>query len=376
MQVDIPARMVSRRTKATEHKMRRASNVREGLQVALLHGPTRTPVGDGAPCRPFHGIVGLGLLEILPPGGACEWEVAAPLLDAALSGDAASTERLPAGLLTAARERGVLSFAQSAAAAVCFAAQHVDAASCIELWNVKEGHTSSVWRLSADGPDGVRTRLALNIARDDVAGAELERSADVLDDLARRTSVPVAAVVACARVALPGDGAPCPHVVAQEWVDDAVEVGFLRDRSEGVRRLYAIERFVTSGEVPGRITGAVGRRLTDDEHIEVARCATRVALDGADVDADGLSISFPRLDLNHGDWVWTPDGPHAVAAAGKRVTVRADRAAAHLLSVWVNRYGIEDEHGRELLARGTDAALCEEFDDAGTSALIVAGRRS
>jgi hypothetical protein len=111
--------------------------------LRLLYGPDRLPLEENADAtaarwdyRPFHGIVSLGL-RLHPACTPERWRAAAPLLDTAPRTEA---------LARAARDCGVLSFDESLAAAAHAACEYGEDASVVELWNLKEGHTTSVWR--------------------------------------------------------------------------------------------------------------------------------------------------------------------------------------------------------------------------------------
>lgn len=237
------------------------------------------------------------------------------------------------------------------------------------MWHVKEGHTASVWRLApATGRPGAS--LAINVARDDIAGAELQASARVLAELRRLSTIPIAPVVEEGRVTLPDGRAVV--ALAQCWIDDALELSFLRPRGSPSRRLYAVARWLTATDEPGRIVGAAGRQLDAAEHVEAAHRATRVLLDGLRPEGPA-AVSMPRLDVDHGDWVWTPAGVALVAAAATREVVPTPRVVEFVRSYWWRRYGVTDRRDRALLARGADRAV-EAFRETSDQAAIVFGR--
>jgi hypothetical protein len=314
--------------------------------------------------RPFHGIASAGLLPHLPPDGDREWARWAPALEPALEGDESALRVVPNGIVAAARSCGWTSFADGARAARSFAERELDSllaalgAGCgadkvarIELWQVKEGQRSSVWRLSAvPAGGGEPARAALNVARDRVAGEELLRAAARLEQLRGIAPDRVARVL----------GVDCgggePAVVAQEWIEDARELAFLRIRSDGRIRLHAIDRFVTDEREPGRITGVVGERLGPVEHAAAAYEATRLLIGGAEA-LPRDRVAFPRTDVNRGDWVWTPRGPVVVAVGSRPDRVPAARALDHVLNVWPERHGVSDPGGRRVLRRAAAAAI-------------------
>ena len=359
------------------------SDARRRPPIIVLHGSEARPVrrarGNGV-TRPFHGIASRGLLAYLGPDAAHHWPEWSPWLDPALEGDPAALESVPADLLTAARRCGVATFDAGARAAATFAAEELPAlllglgagfgaeeVERVELWNVKEGHTSSVWRLTVMRTGGRESvRAALNVARDDDAGDELLETATALERLRTCSRVPVAAVLAT-KSAL-----SAPFVVAQEWVEDACELAFLRSRRDNAVRLHAIDRFLTDPHHPAQITGAIGRRLDDDEHQVAAHAATRLVLDGAELDRSSGTLLLPHADVTHGDWVWTDHGPCLVALSREREVIPAYKAREHLLGLWPRRHGVTDEHGLQLLGRAAAAAIDAAQAD-GTTILSSSG---
>ena len=140
-----------------------------GARVDLVHGPMRLAP---AACSAYHGILPRGLEHTGVDTAA--WPLLAPELDRMLGDEherAGATDQL-AELLAAARAEGVLAYRDSARAAVSFvrdlAADEdrlravADAAGepepdrtraeRIELWSVREGTTSSVWRVDSRMP--------------------------------------------------------------------------------------------------------------------------------------------------------------------------------------------------------------------------------
>jgi hypothetical protein len=194
-------------------------------------------------------------------------------------------------------------------------------------------------------------RAALNVARDDAGGDELLQTASALEGLRERSQVRVAAVIATQSTE------SAPHVVAQEWVEEAFELAFLRSSRGDTVRLHAINRFLTDPQYPAHITSAIGRRLDDDEHHAAAYTATRLVLEGAELDRNSGALLLPHADVAHGDWVWTEDGPCLVALSSEWEVVRPDKAVEHILDLWPGRHGVTDEHGRRLLRRAAWAAI-------------------
>lgn len=334
-------------------------------RVVALHGPDRRPLWPPGGAGPFHGIVSRGLMEELGADAAPDWPRWAPWLDAALTGMPAALAIVPAAIVGAARRCGWTTFQEGVEAAVAFTAASIkpllrqlsagfdpDRVASVELWQLKEGHTSSVWQLTITPKnDGRPARAALNVARDDAASEELLQTAEEIERLTQSSDVPVARVLHRG-TAMHGAAA----VVAQEWVEGARELAFLR-RRDGLVRLHAIERFVTDADAPARILGAIGRQLDDDDHAAASYAATRLLLDGAVPGPIEGTVALPRFDVDHGDWVWGADGPALVALArGSEVVPRAS-AREYMLDLWPERHGISDGDGRRAIQRGVTAAF-------------------
>ena len=153
------------------------------MQVHFFYGPDKLPfslddqqkISSDSPV-PFHGIISRGLLN----------KFIADNLNAALWYQNAHwlfEEEAHPVIAAHARECGVLSFGQSAFCALTYSLhyceqENIDEAD-IEIWNVKEGHTSSVWRVSISS-EKITECFALNVARDADAGIELKASSQKL----------------------------------------------------------------------------------------------------------------------------------------------------------------------------------------------------
>lgn len=273
--------------------------------VHFLHGPDAQPfrieddmvVADGG-VFPFHGIAAAGMLPALvarDPTGAL-WERWSPALD---SPETAHDDPELAWLRTVARAAGVLSFARSAQAARGSLSLHPHVASvrdAVTLWNVKEGHVSSVWLAQCAG-----AAFIVNVARDRRAGVELAATTALLARVAPLRG-DVACVIASGTVTIDGREIV---VSLNEHVDDAQELHVARERRDGRAVLVAVDRFILdAGAVdPARITGIAGRRLDTGE---AERVATSIA-------AFAVAAGGDAIDLNHGDMVWAGDRAVIVA---------------------------------------------------------------
>ena len=342
-----------------------------GFGCRIFHGPQRVPVGavdDESGYRPFHGIVSLGLRDSARASLApASWPDLSGPLDRALDGDSAAAAAVPGEVLEAAADCGVLSFAGSARCARMYIEHHLAAvwqaagapaplARCraVALWNVKEGHTSSVWQVTCEGELAEPIfRFALNVARDRRAGDQLLASAAVL----ARMAPPgvdlqnVAQVLDARRLATAfGEVA----VVAQRWIDDAMELG-LSPLEGGGARLVAINRFLSSAAQPGLLTGALARALSSEETLAVARAMTTLALRGAIWELGGDRVALPWFELRRGDWVWAGTRACLVAAGAEPARHPIEELLGELVCGLVDRYGLHRD-GQALVAAGAAAA--------------------
>ncbi|WP_189530676.1 hypothetical protein [Paludibacterium paludis] len=205
----------------------------------------------------------------------------------------------------AADECGVLSFARSAACAQRYVARYAGGrATRCELWNVKEGHTSSVWRVRL-ATDGAMEEFALNVARDRLAGEELARTSETMHRIAEAwPDANLARVRDIARVSLAKDAAPVV-VTRNEWIADSFELHRLPAPGEDPGPLVAVERFLADDGAPSRPRRILGRRLTGDECGQVERDVGGFLAHTARLGA--------RLDINDGDLVW--NGQRAIVIA-------------------------------------------------------------
>lgn len=273
--------------------------------VHFLHGPDAQPfrveddrvVATGGTV-PFHGIAAAGMLPALiarDPSGAL-WERWSPALDGLDAGDDDADLRW---LRATARAAGVLSLARSAQAARAALTLHPQfprAHENVTLWNVKEGHVSSVWFARWADKASI-----VNVARDRAAGSELAATTALLARVAAARD-DVARVFASGTVTIAGQEVV---VSLNEHIGDARELHVARERGDGRPVLVAVDRFVVDPAAadPARIIGIAGRRL---DRGEAARVEASIAAFAAAAGGDAI-------DLNHGDMVWA--GSRAVIVA-------------------------------------------------------------
>jgi hypothetical protein len=271
----------------------------DGVPFHLLGGGA---VVDGAGRIPFHGIISRGLLERMrqTPELSGPWEAYGHLLhdEAAVNSKELARCRRTATLC------GVLSFAQSAACVRSYVERYVTTSARCEVWNVKEGHTSSVWRVRlAEG--NTWQEFAVNVARDRAAGKELKRTSQTMRRIAQ--SWPEANLTKVFEIASVRPTATAEPVVVtrNEWIRDSYEIHRLHGFETEPGPLVLVERFLTEDSAPSRIRRLVGRRLNPAECEQVER-DLREFLERA-------AQFAVQVDINEGDLVW--NGQRALVIA-------------------------------------------------------------
>jgi hypothetical protein len=306
-----------------------------------VYGPDRLPLAATARLtevmwgyRPFHGILPRSLTSS-PDLPIVRWPEVAPHL-----GECVTVEELRqvpslVPLMGAIDEAGVLTFDQSLVLAEQAARAYAEivGGDVAELWNVKEGHTTSVWRLTLL-TKGRSSHVALNVSRDASASVELGHSAVRLREVAAASDVlPIARALYLDEVRVDDARAV---VLIQEWVEDAREINSVK--SSNGRQPALVERFLFDPKHPARIRGVLGARLTSDELGAFGEAVATILLCQPDL----------RFTLDDGDWVLGRDGFRLIACDSDRN--HFDEVPEHLASL-VSR-----------LLRTTDPAACRAIE--------------
>ncbi len=288
-------------------------------RFAFFHGPDKIPISIGTNAvdndrmpKPFHGIASRGLLKklIAAPIENISWINCAHILD-----DESETkeERLLA-LRLEARRSLVLTFQQSAQAAknyveACFTSLQNGAAQSCEIWNIKEGHTSSVWLITIHRYDNaVPEKFIVNVARDHEAGLELMRTADTMQAIALHyPNLNMAKVTDVAAITIDyfGKSIVVP-VTRNEFVRNGFEVHCGTHRVTRFPTYVLVERFMQSEGRPAEIRSIRGRTLNIDE-------CKKLEFDIESFLAVASAYFPVAIDINDGDIVW--DGEKAVIVA-------------------------------------------------------------
>ena len=286
-------------------------------------GPLEDPPPAGLH-SPHHATIPRALEPLERLGlDARLWSEVAPVLDAMLSGlrepadvgELSST--LIGGVAHAARAAGVRPYAESVRAALDYALTSTEGApgatgvtpgssgsdpgiagqapilegGDVELWCVSDGRLASVWRARL----GERV-IALNVARDDIAAAELVAMGHELRALHERDPLGVVEVLDVT-----------PDVLACAWVEGR-ELHVV-DRGDGRGLFIAVEEFARAGT--GRqlmLTGRDGVPASDTIWASWLEALVRQTT----VDEDG-NLARPRVEACDGDLVLLNEQPVLVS---------------------------------------------------------------
>ncbi|MBT1704921.1 hypothetical protein [Chryseosolibacter indicus] len=286
------------------------------MEFRFYFGPDKIPfrlldngMVETSSTMPFHGIISRGMLDKFQEQNiTCDyWFKYALHLEyhdpqIYLTDD---FERIYKYFL----ECRVLSFSQSA-----FCAQQYIISSYeyrrlkdarVEVWNIKEGHTSSVWKVTMDDELHSETFI-VNVARDRKAGEELKETSEVLQRIA--TECPDAGIAKVLDIySFSHHDLPCSTIITRnEWVDDAFEIHQRKTGEKGVEFIL-VNRFITSKNNPAQITSVLGRIFSTEESEKI-----KSGLNDILSKATRFHPNV-KVDINDGDLVW--NGERAIAVA-------------------------------------------------------------
>lgn len=296
------------------------------MKYCFFFGPDKTTfemeksgIAEQSSAIPFHGIVSRGLLNTLikeDPEGIL-WHQYAHMLDEIQSQCKPESESIPElkRLSEYAKNNNVLSFSQSALCAKKYIEMFSNSYQCsnnliCELWNIKEGHTSSVWKCSIllNNVPQPFDKFILNVARDTTAGIELKASSIKMQEIAMHCAgTNIARVLDIQSVSLDYYGSEIEVIVSKnECVDNCFEIHKVFDKKSNQEQLLLVERFLINQNNPARITSIFGRRFTD---IESNKIKNDIKYFMSNVPSDFKA----EINIQEGDVVW--DGKRAVVVA-------------------------------------------------------------
>jgi hypothetical protein len=209
------------------------------------------------------------------------------------------------------RQHGVLSFSQSAVCAKEYGAIYCrskkEKITLMECWNIKEGHTSSVWKISIYG-DNISETFIVNVARDREAGMELQESSLKLKAVKEQSpdinSVSVFDISTLHNKLLPGGVV----VTRNEWIENAFEVHLRTNKQEGSEELLMVDRFLMDERNPAKIISILGRIFSSVEANKIKSDLQDFLLNASEYLHDEVAVN-----INDGDLVW--NGERAIVVA-------------------------------------------------------------
>lgn len=291
------------------------------MELAFFYGPDKIPfrlkekgMVESDSAIPFHGIISRGLLAKFIKEGLTNqtWYKYSHLI-----GQTALENQEPdlIQLQEYARECGVLSFGHSTTCVKLFIENYCndliteDNAQC-EIWNIKEGHTSSVWKISIFDSNSKEHHFIINVARDYEAGIELKTTSEQMIAIAEHCpNTNMAKVYEIQKILLNyNDNLFEVIVTRNEWIKDSYEIHTVKDTLNEKEKYLLVERFLTKEDTPSQITSIYGRRFSEEESIKIK----------ADIDfflnnASSRLSPTPTLNINDGDVVW--NGERAIVIA-------------------------------------------------------------
>jgi hypothetical protein len=205
----------------------------------------------------------------------------------------------------------VLSFGQSAFCARKYLEQYCDQLKLtdpvINLINIKEGHTSSVWKVEIKDEEKTQA-FVLNIARDYEAGIELKESSEKM-----RTISAALPEINLAKVhdifTLKEPSLPSEVIISRnEWVENSFEIHSRTSKVNGEAELLMVERFIVSKTNPAQITSVLGKIFSPEKKEKI-----QSEINDFIIKATTCLSSKLHVNINDGDVVW--DGTKAVIVA-------------------------------------------------------------
>ncbi len=181
---------------------------------------------------------------------------------------------------------------------------------------IKEGHTSSVWKLDLDYKDGETTSFCFNINRDKSASKELKLTHSILSNLYNCVPDQVAKPILLLEGSIEGFSFLKGNCVfIQEWIE-GLELHVRGYQDDEPLELIVIENFISPIEKQdhGTVNQVLGRKLDHTESNEFWTQYLKFVITTAKKDAN-QKIKIPIVDLNEGDIVWDTHSSKMVVVA-------------------------------------------------------------
>jgi len=290
------------------------------MEFGFFYGPDKIPflmddqemvLSDSA--IPFHGIISRGLLKKFEDEGVNSntWFKYSHLI-----GNTAALDQEPdlTQLQEYAHSCEVLSFSNSAVSVRNYAENYINKSNkgkqlTCELWNIKEGHTSSVWKVTVKNKNHfVEDPFIVNVARDQAAGLELKHTSEKMQAIAENFhDINMARVHDIDKVTLNYFDKYIDVVVTRnEFIPRANEIHSITRQGDNNEQYVLVERFLTSETNPSRISSIKGRKFTEDE-------CNKIKMDINFFSINASKDFNAQINIMDGDLVW--NGEKAIVVA-------------------------------------------------------------
>jgi hypothetical protein len=288
-------------------------------------------------------------------------------------------------------EKETLTYARSARAACCFIERFLGGSASIswnelcekisgggfnpellercELWSIKEGHTSSIWRVELSFTGGTAPMVfCLNVGRDKEASEELKSTSEELIRLHKLDPQGVVEVLGMEIVDLDGirlDGGHANFSVTVSvvrWLENSSELHVAKDPSSGFGHFMLVDYFRSpEDELPASMQRIVGKRLDGGESEAMWSSIIAHMVKQSEFDADCKTVRMPSTEINEGDWVSCNEGVMLVAASKPKPPVSLGMWVLKLLFTHARKGG-----SSELIYRGNIKEALESLGEAVT----------
>jgi len=175
----------------------------------------------------------------------------------------------------------------------------------VNIWLVKEGFTSSVWRVEINSEvSNSQLVLCMNVARDIDASVELASTYQHLLSLYQKDPLHIAQPFGIDFIrAYSWDKSVNIAVTVHSWVEGH-EIHVKKYRDNNIAKFILVKWFLPENGNQGKQSQIVGRELTQLEHDHFWEKYLAFLAKHATIDRNEKKISVPRLELNEGDIIW------------------------------------------------------------------------
>ncbi|MCA0237744.1 MAG: hypothetical protein LCH81_15320 [Bacteroidetes bacterium] len=259
---------------------------------------------------PFHGIISRGLLNYFVQHKLRNefWYKYAPYLT---ESDFEPEDQEFKIIKKYVKVAKVLSFGQSAYCVQQYVERYCNdrdiKATKVEIWNIKEGHTSSVWKVTIAFQNEIEI-FCVNVARDEAANHELRESSEKMriigDKCPKINLAKIYSIDTINDKLLPSNIV----ITRNEWIPDSYEIHNRKNKNTDETEWLMVDRFLTNKDNPAFISSILGRVFTTQETAKIEKGINDFLTQAATC----LTIT-PKININDGDVVWNGEKAFIVA---------------------------------------------------------------